>query len=89
MICSEVFLGRERVGAMDETTRNYLWLNYATNVNPRLCYELFSRFDDLSEAREAVLKRDMEQFADVSGSVRERLIAAADDRFLDRYCAWL
>ena len=89
MICSEVFLGRERVGTMDETTRNYLWLNYATNVNPRLFFELLSRFDDLSEAREAVQKRDMEPFADVSEAVRDRLIAAADDRFLDRYCAWL
>jgi len=74
---------------MDETTRNYLWLNYATNVNPRLFYELFSRFDDLSEAREAVIRRDMEAFSDVSEAVRERLIAAADERFLDRYCAWL
>jgi DNA processing protein len=81
--------GKGRIGAMDETTRNYLWLNYATNVNPRLFFELLSRFDDLSEAREAVQKRDLGQFADVSEAVRDRLIAAADDRFLDRYCAWL
>ena len=74
---------------MDETTRNYLWLNYATNTNPRLFYELLSRFDDLSEAREAILKKDFESFSDVSETVRDRLIAAADDRFLDRYCGWL
>ena len=74
---------------MDEATRNYLWLNYATSMNPRLFFELLSRFDDLSEAREAVLKRDFEAFSDVSEIVRDRLIAAADDRFLDRYCGWL
>lgn len=75
--------------SMDETTRNYLWLNYATNTNPRLFYELLSRFDDLSEAREAILKKDFESFSDVSETVRDRLIAAADERFLDRYCGWL
>ena len=76
-------------GPVDETTRNYLWLNYATNTNPRLFFELLSRFDDLSEAREAVLKKDLESFSDVSETVRDRLIAAADERFLDRYCGWL
>ena len=74
---------------MDETTRLWLWLNYATNMNPKLFFELLNRFDDLSEAREAVLKRDFEQLQDVSETVRERLLTAADDRFLDRYCAWL
>lgn len=74
---------------MDETTRNYLWLNYATNTNPRLFYEMLSRFNDLSEAREAILKKDFESFSDVSETVRDRLIAAADERFLDRYCGWL
>lgn len=74
---------------VDETTRNYLWMNYATNTNPRLFYELLSRFDDLSEAREAILKKDFESFSDVSETVRDRLIAAADERFLDRYCGWL
>ncbi len=74
---------------MDETTRQYLWLNYATNSNPRLFFELLSRFDDLSEAHEAVKRRDFDAFSDVSETVRDRLIAAADDRFLDRYCAWI
>ncbi len=74
---------------MDETTRLWLWLNYATSTNPKLFFELLSRFDDLSEAREAVLRKDFAQFSDVSGTVKDRLIAAADDRFLDRYCAWL
>lgn len=74
---------------MDETTRLWLWLNYATSMNPKLFLELLNRFDDLSEAREAILKKDYSQFADVSETVRDRLTAAADDRFLDRYCAWL
>lgn len=74
---------------MEESTRNFLWLNYATSTNPRLFFELLSRFDDLSEAREAVLKKDFSQFRDVSEAVRDRLTVAADDRFLDRYCAWL
>ncbi len=74
---------------MDETKRLWLWLNYATSTNPRLFFELLNRFDDLSEAREAIMKRDFAQFSDVSETVRERLIAAADDRFLDRYCNWL
>ena len=74
---------------MDETTRLYLWLNYATSTNPRLFFELLSRFNDIGEAYEAVRKRDFSAFYDVSDVVRDRLIAAADTRFLDRYCAWL
>ncbi len=74
---------------MDETTRLWLWLNYATNSNPRLFFELLSRFDDLSEAYEAVQNRDFALLEDVSAAVRERLISASDARFLDRYCAWL
>ena len=74
---------------MDETTRLWLWLNYATSMNPRLFMELLNRFDDLSEAREAILRKDYSEFADVSETVRDRLMTAADDRFLDRYCAWL
>jgi DNA processing protein len=74
---------------MDETKRLWLWLNYATSMNSKLFFELLNRFDDLSEAREAILRKDFEQFSDVSETVRERLTSAADDRFLDRYCAWL
>ena len=74
---------------MDKTTRLWLWLNYATSMNPRLFMELLNRFDDLSEAREAILKKDFSEFSDVSETVRDRLYTAADDRFLDRYCAWL
>ena len=74
---------------MDETTRLWLWLNYATSMNPKLFMELLNRFDDLSEARETVLKKDFSQLQDVSETVRDRLFTAADDRFLDRYCAWL
>ena len=74
---------------MDETKRNFLWLNYATSTNPRLFYELLSRFDDLSEVREAIQRKEFEQFSDVSDNVKNRLVSAADDRFMDRYCAWL
>lgn len=74
---------------MDETTRLWLWLNYATSMNPKLFVELLNRFDDLSEAREAILRKDFSEFSDVSETVRDRLYTAADDRFLDRYCAWL
>ena len=74
---------------MDETKRLWLWLNYATSTNPKLFFELLNRFDDLSEAREAIQNRDFEQFSDVSETVRNRLVSAADDRFMDRYCAWL
>ena len=74
---------------MDETTRLWLWLNYATSMNPKLFIELLNRFDDLSEAREAILRKDFSEFSDVSETVRDRLYTAADDRFLDRYCAWL
>ena len=74
---------------MDETTRLWLWLNYATSTNPRLFFELLNRFDDLSEAHEAILRKDYAEFSDVSETVRDRLLTAADDRFLDRYCAWL
>ncbi len=74
---------------MDETTRHWLWLHYATSTNPRLFCELLSRFDDISEAHEAILKKDFDAFSDVSETVRDRLVTAADERFLDRYCAWL
>ena len=73
----------------DEITRNWLWLNYATSTNPRLFMELLNRFDDLSEAREAILQKNYEAFSDVSETVLDRLKTAADDRFLDRYTGWL
>ena len=74
---------------MDETTRLWLWLNYATNRDPRLFYEILSRFDALEEAYEAVGRRDFSQLADVRDTVRERLCTAAEPSFLDRYCGWL
>ena len=74
---------------MDETTRLWLWLNYATNRDPRLFYEILSRFDALEEAYEAVGRRDFTQLADVRDTVRERLCTAAEPSFLDRYCGWL
>lgn len=74
---------------MDETTRLWLWLNYATNRDSRLFFDLLSRVDDLSELYDAIRQKAYDVIDDVRGTVRERLIAASDPTFLDRYCAWL
>lgn len=74
---------------MDETTRLWLWLNYATNRDSRLFFDLLSRVDDLSELYDAIRQKEYDVIDDVRGTVRERLIAASDPTFLDRYCAWL
>lgn len=74
---------------MDETIRLWLWLNYATNLNSRLFFDILERFGDIETAYEAVTAGDFSEIADVKDKVRERLVAAADKSFLDRYCAWL
>ena len=74
---------------MDESTRLWLWLNYATNLNARLFFEIVSRFGDVETAYEAVTAKDFSLLTDVPDAVRDRLITASDARFLDRYCAWL
>ena len=74
---------------LDDTARLWLWLNYATNTRPKLFYELLSRFGDVETAYESVRARDLELLNDAPDAVRERLIAASEPRFLDRYCAWL
>ncbi len=74
---------------MDETIRLWLWLNYATNRNPRLFFEILSRYGGIEEAYETIASRDFTEIEDVSSAVRERLIAASDPSFLDRYCGWL
>ncbi len=74
---------------MDETTRLWLWLNYATNRDSRLFFDLLSRVDDLSELYDTIRQKEYDVIDDVRGTVRERLIAASDPTFLDRYCAWL
>ena len=88
MIDGEDTFGRGGT-AMDETTRLWLWLNYATNRDSRLFFDLLSRVDDLSELYDAIRQKEYDVIDDVRGTVRERLIAASDPTFLDRYCAWL
>ena len=74
---------------MNDTTRLWLWLNYATNRDPRLFFEILSRYGEIEQAYDAVRSGDCSEIADVRETVRERLIAAAEPSFLDRYCAWL
>ncbi len=74
---------------MDETTRLWLWLNYALNRSPKRFYEILSRFDAIEEAYDAVRKGDFSELADERDVVRERLVTAAEPAFLDRYCAWI
>ncbi len=74
---------------MDETTRQWLWLNYATNHHPRMFYELLFRFDDISEAFEAALHGEADAFSDVKGLDVKRLLDAAQPSFLDRYVGWI
>ena len=89
MINSEDISARGEAHGMDESTRLWLWLNYATNRSPRLFFEILSRCGDVETAYEAVAAGDLSEFGDVRDTVRERLIAASDPVFLDRYCAWL
>ena len=88
MINAEDTFGRGGY-AMDETTRHWLWLNYATNRDPRLFFEILERFGDIETAYEAVRGGDFSEIEDVRGTVRERLVTASDPSFLDRYCGWL
>ena len=74
---------------VDDLTRLWLWLHYGTHTRSRLFFEILSRFGDIETAYEAVCKKDFEALSDVPETVCERLIAASDPRFLDRYCAWL
>ncbi len=74
---------------MDGNTRLWLWLNYATNRNPRLFYEILSRYGDVEEAYDATVKGDLSLLSDVRDTVLARMKSAADAKFLDRYCGWL
>ena len=74
---------------MDDSTRLWLWLNYAVNMRSQLFFEILSRFGDVESAYEAVCAKDFGLLLDVPDAVRERLITASDPRFLDRYCTWL
>ena len=74
---------------MDDTTRLWLWLNYATNTRSKLFFEILSRFGDVETAYESVCAKDFTALSDLPDAVRERMIAASDAQFLDRYCAWL
>ena len=48
---------------MDETTRLWLWLNYATNRDSRLFFDLLSRVDDLSELYDADIEVTVDEHA--------------------------
>lgn len=74
---------------MTDTERMWLWLNYATEHNPRLFYTLLQRFDDIEEAFACVRKRDFTPFEGVTDSVRKRLTDASDPRFMERYVGWM
>ncbi len=74
---------------MTDDQRLWLWLNYATEHNPRLFYALLQRFDDIEEAYLAVRHRNLEPFGGISESVKNRLLTASEDQFLDRYTGWM
>ncbi|MDO4852550.1 MAG: DNA-processing protein DprA [Clostridia bacterium] len=74
---------------MTREQRLWLWLNYATEHNPRLFYALLQRFDDIEEAYEAAVHRELDAFGELTDSVKHRLLTACEERFLDRYTGWM
>ncbi|MBR0081454.1 MAG: DNA-processing protein DprA [Clostridia bacterium] len=74
---------------MTETQRLWLWLNYATEQNPKLFYRILQQFDDIEEIYEAALRRRFSVFDELPDSVRDRMVTAGSDQFMDRYISWL
>lgn len=72
-----------------EDLRLWLWLNYATEHNPRLFYSILQQFDEIAEAYECVRKGQLAPFAEAGERVVQRLKTAADPTFLDRYIGWM
>lgn len=69
--------------------RLWLWLNYATEHNTKLFYSILQRFDDLAEAYECVRKGNLAPFEEAGERVVQRLKAASDPTFLERYLGWM
>ena len=74
---------------MNDEERLWLWLNYATEHNPRLFYAILQRFDDLDEAFAAARQKEWDAFGEIGDNVKKRLLAASEERFLDRYIGWM
>ena len=69
--------------------RLWLWLNYATEHNPKLFYRILQQFDDIEEAFDAAKRKEFALFGELPDSVRQRMVQASADRFMDRYVAWI
>ena len=74
---------------MTQEQRLWLWLNYATEHNPKLFYTILQRFDSIEEVFDAVLHRSFDDFGNLDARVKERMLTASADRFLDRYIGWI
>ena len=61
---------------MNDEERLWLWLNYATEHNPRLFYAILQRFDDLDEAFAAARQKEWDAFGEIGDNVKKRLLAA-------------
>ena len=71
-----------------EEERCRLWLNYATEGNPRAFQKIAGRFPSLNETRDAFLKQPA-VFSSLSERVLARLSEAVHDAFIDRFCEQL
>ena len=74
---------------MTDEKRLWLWLNYATEHNPSLFYRILQQFEDIEEVYDAAMHRAFDAFGELPDSVKKRMLAAGEARFLDRYVTWL
>ena len=74
---------------MTDEQRLWLWLNYATDHDPKLFYRILQQFDDIEEAYVAAMHRSFDAFGELSDHVRQRMLDAGQERFMDRYVSWL
>lgn len=74
---------------MTDEQRLWLWLNYATDHNPKLFYSILQRFESVEEAYAAAIRREFGAFGELNEQIRSRLTASSEERFLDRYTGWL
>ena len=50
---------------MTDEQRLWLWLNYATDHNPKLFYSILQRFESVEEAYAAAIRREFGAFGEL------------------------
>ena len=66
-----------------------LWLHYGVNAQAKPFAQVSELFSSVEEAYDCACKRKSSAFAGVSDETKSRLFEAVNERFMDRYTAWL